>query len=80
MTKKSKFLTWFVAQHGDEPVKTRAETERLQRSVLAGKIAQTRLHLQSDYEMKKTSALYGWNASRNPCPYCGAYCKCRRKT
>ena len=61
MIRRSNFLKWFEAQHGKPPV-SRKDEIKLHAAVIAGNEAQDKLRHMQEYEARKESALYAWNA------------------
>jgi hypothetical protein len=65
---KSKFLTWFIEQHGDRdnsgmPYHT---DQQLRDLVHAGKVAERVLSCRELWDEKRQSALYAWTARETP--------------
>ncbi len=56
-----KFQEWFIAQHGRRPGGLTTDAE-LERPILAGERARTLLQEREDWDMRRTAALYAWQA------------------
>lgn len=67
MEKKSEFLAWFVAQHGQRP--SQLPIDKLEAEYMQAKeLLNTRRRLLAqcnDYDAKETSALYAWQVATN---------------
>jgi len=63
MTEQSEFMTWFTAQCGKRENTPDSDDELYDRAE-AGRLADTELHRRLDWDMRRTAALWAWQAAR----------------